>query len=343
MKAAVWHGPGDMRVETIKEPVPGPDDLLLEVICCNICGSDVRTYSSGSSSIRPGTILGHEFAGRALKAPRWTGLSEGDLVTAAQDTPCGECWYCRNGLEHICENKMEFGKHFPGAFAEMMVVPEIVLRKGWVKRIPAGMSVEEASLIEPASSCVHAQSTSPVRRGDSVLIIGAGPIGCIHAELAKSAGAGKVILADVSEDRLELAGRFQVDVRVNPAGEDWRAVVLNHCPQGVDLAISACPSPKALVDAVGLVRKAGRVVSFGGLPKDDHHVSLDGNRIHYDEVTVTGSYAYSRHENDRALSLIERKVIHAAMYVTSSVSLDEIIEGMDQARHARALKVQVRP
>ncbi|HEY3315126.1 MAG TPA: alcohol dehydrogenase catalytic domain-containing protein [Bacillota bacterium] len=343
MKAAIWYGPGRIEVETVPDPIPGPADLLLKIICCNICGSDLRTYLSGSSSIKPGTILGHEFAGQVVSAPEGSGFSPGDVVTAAQDINCGDCGYCRHGLEHICQNKLEFGKHFPGAFAELMVVPETALAKGWVRKLPPGMTPEEASLVEPASSCVHTLAITPRRPGQAVLIIGAGPIGCLHGELAKAAGAGLVLLADTAEDRLNMAERFGFDACLNARQTEFREQVFRLCPGGVDLAISANPSPAAIIQAIDLVRKAGIVVAFGGLPKGDPWLTIDGNRIHYDEIVLMGSYAYSRRENDEALARILKRDIHPELYITDVLPLDSIREGFERARAGRALKLQIRP
>jgi len=341
MKAAVWYGPGDLRIETLPEPSFTPDDMLVSVLACNICGSDLRTFVSGSRSIPPGTVLGHEFAGRVLQAPPGSGFVPGDLVTAAQDTPCGECWYCTHGMEHVCENKLEFGKHFQGAFAERMVIPSLVLRKGWVRKVPGDLSLDAASLIEPLSSCVHAHNLVPTRPGDLVVIIGAGPIGCMHGQLAKHFG-GRVVLTDLSATRLELARRFSFDAYVQAPHEDLAEVVRRLAPQGADKVISANPSPAAILQGVDLVRKGGHVIAFGGLPVDNHSVAVDGNRVHYDEIHLVGSYAYSRDENDQALDLIRQGVISAEQYITVRYPLEELAQAMETARQASQLKVQIR-
>jgi len=341
MRAAVWYGPEQMKVEAVPDLNPGPDDMLLKIICCNICGSDIRTFSSGSSSIKEGTILGHEFVAEVIEAPSNSGFNAGDMVAAAQDIPCTTCWYCKNGMEHICENKLEFGKHFQGAFAEKMLIPDVALRQGWVKKIPAGMSINAASLIEPVSSCVHTRSVVKFNPGETILIIGAGPIGCMHGELAMHFGAEKVIMADKSESRLEVAKRFNFTNYVNPGMSSLEQMIKKDFPFGVDKVISANPSPKALAEAVGLVRKRGTVVAFGGLPKDNYLIQVDGNRVHYDEVSIIGSYAYSRAENDLALDYVQSGIISSEKYITATFSLDDITMGMHEARQATGMKVQI--
>lgn len=341
MQAAVWYGPGEMKVEKVADPQCGGEDVLLRVLCCNICGSDVRTYTSGSSSIPEGTVLGHEFVGQVLKSPKNSEYKPGQLVTAAQDIPCTKCWYCTNGMEHICENKLEFGKHFQGAFAEQMVIPEIALRQGWVKKVPDKMSINAASLVEPLSSCVHTRSVTEFKTGEKVLIIGSGPIGCIHGELAKEFGAQSVIIADLSQPRLDIAKKFGFTEYINPGTTNLSETITINYPFGVDKVISANPSPKALAEAIGLVRKGGTVVAFGGLPKDNFIVEADGNRIHYDEVVLTGSYAYSRAENDLAFKYVETGVISSEKYITSVYPLAEIEKGMKEAQRAEGMKVQI--
>jgi L-iditol 2-dehydrogenase len=342
MRAAIWYEPGKLEVQQIEDPACSQNDLMLKVLLCNICGSDLRTYMFGSASIKSGTVLGHEFVGRVLQAPAWSEFSTGHLVTAAQDIPCEHCWYCLHNMEHVCENKMEFGKHFQGAFAEYMVIPEVALRQGWVKRVPETMTKNAATLIEPVSSCVHTQSIVSFKLSENVLIVGGGPIGCIHGELAKHAGADAVILSDLSEARLERAKRFGFTRYVNASSVNLIDFVRESFPLGMDKVISANPSPDALAEAIQLVRKGGTVIAFGGLPKDNFTVKADGNRIHYDEVTLTGSYAYSRKENDLAFKYIAEGVVSADQYITSVYPLEDIVEGMKKAQKAEGMKVQIK-
>jgi len=245
-------------------------------------------------------------------------------------------------MEHLCENKMEFGKHFQGAFAEYMAIPEVALRKGWVKRIPETMTENEATLIEPVSSCVHTQSIVSFKSSENVLIVGGGPIGCIHGELVKHVGADAIVLADLSEARLESAKRFGFTSYVNASSVNLIEYVRENFPLGMDKVISANPSPDALAQAIQLVRKRGTVIAFGGLPKDNFTVQADGNRIHYDEITLTGSYAYSRKENALAFEYVSTGVISADQYITSVYPLEEIVEGMKAAQRAEGLKVQIK-
>lgn len=342
MQAAVWYGPGKLRLETVMDPECGPADVLLKVLCCNICGSDVRTYTSGSSSIPEGTILGHEFVGQVLQAPADSEFKTGQLITAAQDIPCTECWYCKNGMEHICENKLEFGKHFQGAMAEKMVIPEIALRQGWVKKVPEKMSINAASLVEPLSSCVHTRFVTEFKPGETVLIVGGGPIGCMHGELAKHFGAQAVILADLSQSRLDIAKKFGFTEYINAGAVNLSKEITAKYPFGVDKVISANPSPQVIAEAIGYVRKGGTVIAFGGLPKDNFIVHADGNRIHYDEVVLTGSYAYSLAENDLAFKYVETDVISSDKYITSVYPLEKIEDGMKEAQRAEGMKVQIK-
>lgn len=342
MRAAILNGPQNITINEVPEPIYSENDVLVKVICCNICGSDVRTYRFGSDSIKSGTILGHEFVGEVIKAPAWSGLNTGDRVTAAQDIPCGECWYCRNAMIHVCENKLEFGKQYQGAFADKMVIPEIAIKKGWVKKLPDTMSTEAGSLVEPVSSCVHTQIISPTKPGDVIVIIGAGPIGCIHGELAKNTKAEAVIIADLSEDRLEIARKFNFTDYVCTKKEDLVAKIKTMYPKGVDKVISANPSPEAVTQGIEIARKRGTVVAFGGLPKNNYMVPVNGNKIHYDEIQLMGSYAYSPQENDIAFDYISSGAISVEHYISEVFTLDRIEEGMRAAIDAKAMKIQIR-
>ncbi|GFN37174.1 zinc-binding dehydrogenase [Tepidimicrobium xylanilyticum] len=342
MKAAIWYGQNNIEVKDITEPKYKEGDLLLQVICCNICGSDIRTYRHGSNSIKPGTVLGHEFVAKVIDATNCDGFSEGDLVIASQDIPCGECWYCTNGYENVCENKLEIGKDFQGAFAKKIVLPEVILKKGWVRKLNSQISIDAGSLIEPVASCLHTQKLLPPKEGDNVVIIGAGPIGCMHGELAKHAGADKVIMADLSSSRLEIAEKFNFDKYINSSKEDLVQVIREMFPFGVDRVISANPSVDAVRQAVEMVRKKGVVIAFGGFPKANYMVELDGNRIHYDEVVVIGSYAYSREECDEAMDLIRKGAISVDNYISRRFPLEAIEEAMVLATKAEVMKIQIR-
>jgi L-iditol 2-dehydrogenase len=260
-----------------------------------------------------------------------------------QDTPCGECEYCLGGNEHVCENKLEFGKHFPGGFAEYVLVPQVVVEKGWVRRVPEGLSYDAATLVEPLSSCVHAQHISGIGRGDNIVVIGAGPIGCMHLQLARHRGARSVTMVEISGARLSLVQAFSPDLVIDPSKgdmvESFRAVY----PVGADVAIVACPSPEAVSQAVLVTRKCGRVVIFGGLPKDRAGVCLDGNYIHYEEISVMGSYAYTRAENDEALELVRTGVVRPENYITQVFCLDDVVQAFEAAKAATALKIKVVP
>lgn len=342
MKAAIYYGPQNIKVENVNDPTYTENDILIRVNICNICGSDIRTYRFGSDSIQSGTVLGHEFVGEVIDAPKWSDFKRGDKITAAQDIPCGTCWYCQHDMIHICENKLEFGKHFMGAFAENMVIPEIAIKNGWVRKLPETIDEKSGSLIEPLSSCIHANNIAPTRPGDIVLVIGAGPIGCMHAELAKNHEAKTVIIADLSEDRLNVARKFNFDYYFCTSKVDLIKVIRDLFPFGIDKVISANPSPEALSQGVELVRKQGTVIAFGGLPKNNYMINVNGNRIHYDEINLIGSYAYSPKENDRALDYILSGKINIDYYISKSFPLKNITDAMQEAINSKEMKIQIK-
>src|SRR5918993_4076921 len=209
MRAAVFHGPEDLRVCDLPRPAIGSGELLVKVAACAICGSDVRTFHHGARNISRPVVLGHELSGTVVDiGSDVSGFRIGQRVAVAPAIPCGECRCCRRGAETMCERLRSIGYEFDGGLAEFIAVPSSAVRAGCVNTVPDNVSFEEAAIAEPLACVINAQELVDVREGDSVVILGAGPIGCLHAALARVRGAAKVILVDVRAERLLLAEAF---------------------------------------------------------------------------------------------------------------------------------------
>ncbi|HOQ82205.1 MAG TPA: alcohol dehydrogenase catalytic domain-containing protein, partial [bacterium] len=196
-KAALLVNIEDLKIVDREIPQIGKNEILLRVKACAICGTDIKVFHHGHKHIVFPRVTGHELSGVIEKIGEdIKKYKVGDRVTVAPAIPCGECYYCRRGWQSMCDNLKTIGYQFDGGFAEYMVIPEVAIRNGCVNIIPDGLSFDEAALAEPLACVINGQQLSRVEMGDTVLIVGAGPIGCLHAELAKNIGASKVILAD---------------------------------------------------------------------------------------------------------------------------------------------------
>ncbi|HXL01537.1 MAG TPA: zinc-dependent dehydrogenase [Candidatus Atribacteria bacterium] len=345
MKAAVFYGPGDIRIE--ERPVPSLKgrEILLKVEACAICGTDVRIFRHGHHNIHPPQITGHEIAGViAALGEGVNGYKEGERVAVAPILHCGECFYCRRGLPNLCLNFEALGYHHPGAFAEYMVVPERALRGGNINRIPDNLSFEEASLTEPLACALNGELLSQVGVGDYVLVVGAGPVGCMHITLSRALGASKVIVSEVQEKRLLMSREFGADYYINPEKENLKEKLLQ-VTEGVGptVIIVAAPARKAQEEALDLAAARGRINFFGGLPGDNKIAQLDSNLIHYKELLIQGTSGSTPLHNTWALEMMAAGRVEGKKLISKVVSLDELPQAIEEAESGNYLKIVVKP
>jgi len=257
---------------------------------------------------------------------------------------CSRCIFCRQGRHELCANTREIAQQWDGGFAEYIAVPEEALNFGTISRIPPNLPPHLATLSEPASSCVHAQMKAGIGLGDSVVIFGCGPIGCMHVVLARARGARKIIVVDVSDDRLQMCGQFGPDVCVNSANEDLAGIVARETGGlGVDVVITANPVGATQVQAMEIARKGGRIVLFGGLPHGNSKPGIDTNLIHYKGLTVIGISTFNLEHYRLALECLTTGVIPAEKIVTHVLPLEEINDALRLAKEGKALKIVLKP
>jgi len=340
MKAAVLKHPEELSVEETAIPVPGDNEILLNIKACAICGTDVKVFHHGHKHIVFPRITGHEVSGTiSAVGKNIKEYSNGDRVAIAPAIPCGRCYYCRKGYQSMCDNLKAIGYHYDGGFAEYMLVPEDAVRNGCVNRIPGNVSFEEASIAEPLACVINGQSLSRVETGDTVLILGAGPIGCFHAEFAATTGAGKVILADISPERIKMA-EFTGSSLVDMSKNDIRKVVAEMTGgRMADRVIVAVGASQPQEQALELVAKRGSINYFGGLPKEKPFINFNSNLLHYGEFFVTGTHGSNPMHNRIALDLISSGRINARRYITHTYSLENIKEGLRKAENKEGLKI----
>ena len=206
MKAAVVQSNRKIALKEVDKPKVPVNSILIRVEACAICGSDLRIVSGKDKRAKFPLIIGHEMAGIVEQiGERVDGFKEGDKVTVAPGISCGKCRMCKKGLQNLCENMISIGYFYPGAFAQYMVPPPLALTQGFVNKIPENLSLDDATSVEPLACCINGQEIVKITRKDTVAIIGAGPIGCMHVELCHIRGCKKIILLQRSQPRLDIA------------------------------------------------------------------------------------------------------------------------------------------
>jgi L-iditol 2-dehydrogenase len=329
-----------VRIEEKEVPEIGDKELLVKVHVCGVCGTDVKTVLRGHPLIKPPAVLGHEIAGDIVRIGKdVTEHRIGERVVVAPYVPDDTCYYCLRGRYTLCTGLYEESPT-PGGFAEFVKVPPSIVKKGTLE-IPNTVSYEEAALTEPLACCLHGIEECHVGVGDCVAIVGDGPIGLMHLQLAKFKGATKIILSGQLNDRLRLAEELGASVTVNETEENPVKKVMDETNnRGGDAVIVAVGSVAAVEQGLKLVRKGGIVNLFGGFPGQSE-LKLDPNLIHYSEVTLTGTFGFSHINFARALQLICTRSVKMNKLITHRFKLDEVLTAIDVLADRKGLKAVV--
>lgn len=346
MKAAVYLNPGHIEIREVSTPTAGPGEVVLAIDACTVCGTDVRIYKHGHRNVTPPRITGHEICGTVKEVgPGVEGITVGERVIVYTEVGCGRCEYCIQKRINMCAERKAIGYAFDGGFAEYMKVPAAAVAQGNLIKVPDGVPSAHAAIAEPLACCLNGQRFLDISLGDTVVVFGAGAIGCMHLELAKRQGAAKLILINnSSEERLRLAERFDPDVCITAAKEDPVEAVLKATQgRGADVVIVACSSPKAQEQAIAMAAPHGRISLFGGLPGTEPRISFDSNRVHYKELSVFGAFSAYPHQYLQALNYISSGIIPAEKLLTHEFPLDQTAQAIETAAKGEALKVVVRP
>ncbi len=345
MKAVVYYGPGDIRVEQIPKPDGSEDELLVKVDACAVCGTDLKSYKHGNPRIEAPAAMGHEFTGLVQKVgEKVDGFSEGDRIVMATSVSCGSCYYCNSGWSNLCVDLRAMGFAYPGGMAEYVVIPGRAIQNGHVIKVPAGVKAEHAALAEPVSCAVNSLGHCEIRPGDVVVVLGAGPMGLMNACVARGLGAGKIILSEINPQRLAQAQQFDCDVLINPAEQDLVECVKEQTDGiGADVAIVAAPAAAPQEMAVDLVRKRGTVCLFASLPVGQSTLSYDSRTIHYGELRVVGTSDSTPAHVTKAVELISTGKIPTEKLVSHVLGLDGIMDAYKLMESGEALRVVLKP
>jgi len=345
MLAAVLTAPGTIELQDLPVPQPDADSVLVRVRACALCGSDVRILHHGNPRVRPPQVMGHEIAGEVVAVgERVSKFAVGERVAIGADVPCGECEACEAGMGNNCATNLAMGYQFAGGFAEYVLLEPRVVRFGPVHRIPGGLSDDVATLAEPLACAINGYEVAGLRPGETVVVIGAGPIGCMLVEYGRFLGAGKVILVQRSRTRLELARPFGAQVAFSSLDQDPVARVQAETGgRGADVIFTANSSPEAQEQALQMLGFRARLNLFGGLPPGSRPISFDSNLVHYREAVVTGSHGSVPRHHALALRLLAAGAINGERYITHRYPLTEVHEAFKTAASGEALKVILHP
>lgn len=348
MKALRFHAPEDLRLEDVPEPTPAADEVKIRVRNCSTCGTDVKIRKNGHPNLSPPRTLGHEIAGEITEigADVTGDWQVGDRVQVIAAVPCGDCHECRKGWMAVCQNQTSVGYQYDGGFAEYMVVPREVLRVDGMNRIPEGVSFAEASAAEPFACAINAQEQLGIEEGDTLVVFGAGPIGCMHVRIARGVHkVGRVILVDINAERLRMsADAVQPDVVINSSETDVVAKVMELTDgRGADVVITATPANVTQEQAIAMAARNGRISFFGGLPKNDPIIACDSNVVHYRQLHIHGANGSAPEHNRRALAYIASGEVPVADLITRRVPLSQVMDVFEIVARGEAIKVTVEP
>ncbi|MCF7732366.1 MAG: alcohol dehydrogenase catalytic domain-containing protein [Akkermansiaceae bacterium] len=344
IKAVVYHAPGDIRVEDVPMPVCGADELLVKVDACAVCGTDLKSMVSGNPRIKAPRTMGHEFTGliEAVGA-EVDGFATGERVVMATSVSCGECFYCRRGYRNLCEKLAPMGFSYEGGMAEYLVIPGLAIRNGHVIKVPAGVKPEHAALAEPLSCAVNACGNCNIREGDTVVVIGAGPMGILNACAAREFGAGRIIMAEINPDRLAKCAPF-ADLLVNSGEQDLKRIVLAETGGvGADVVIVAAPAAPPQEEALAIVRKQGTVCLFASLPVGKCELRIDSRLLHYGEIKLVGSSDSTPEHVRRAVEMIAGGALRMDLLATHKLPLDGIHQSFELMKSGESMRVVLIP
>ncbi|WP_235471295.1 zinc-binding dehydrogenase [Herbaspirillum hiltneri] len=353
MKAVVCHGPKDYRLQTIRCPQAGRNELVIRIGACGICASDCKCHSGAAmfwggdgqdSWVKPPVVAGHEFFGYVAAlgegAAEHFGVQQGDRVIAEQIVPCEACLFCKTGKYWMCEVHNIFGfqrEVADGGMAEYMRLPSNAV----VHKIPMDMPLEDAAIIEPLSCAIHTVNRGDIQLDDVVVIAGAGPLGLMMTQVAKLKTPKKLVVVDLVPERLALAREFGADVVIDPTKEDALAVIKGLTGgYGCDVYIETTGVPAGVTQGLQLIRRLGRFVEFSVFGKETSaDWSIIGDRKELDvRGAHLGPYCYPV-----AIDLLARGLVTSKGIVTHSFPLEKWEEAFALANSVASIKVLLKP
>jgi (R,R)-butanediol dehydrogenase / meso-butanediol dehydrogenase / diacetyl reductase len=321
MKAAIYHGRGDIRVGSVPDPeTPGPGEVVLEVLRSAICGTDSTEWSRGPLLARPPVILGHEFVGRVVEVGEGVAdVSLGDRVVSGAGVSCGRCEWCRAGRINLCAAYYTLGLHANGGLAERVSTPAAICR-----RVPESCSDDAAAMAQPVAVALHAIRRSGAAAGETCAVIGVGGIGAFIVASAAAQGIAPVIAVDIDEERLDRARRLGAHAALNASGRDLAELILRATDgEGAHVVVEASGAPEAPAAAIEATRRGGRIVIVG-LQSEPREIDLFALTVHEIEVTTTLAHVCDV-DLPESLNIISRSDL-ASVALDRIIPLDELVD-----------------
>lgn len=350
MHAVVYRGVNDMRLETVPVPRIGPGELLVKIATCGVCGTDLKKIHTGSHSAP--RIFGHEMAGTIVAAGEGVnGFQIGERVVVHHHVPCNECYYCRKGTPAQCPLYKKTGvtagfEPSGGGFAEYIRVMDFVVNQGGVVRIPDGIPFEQAAFIEPVNTVLKGVKLLNLAPDDTVLVIGQGPIGLMHAVLA-SRIAGKVLTSDLYPERHAIAAKYGLKHPIHAGTQNVVERVLAETEgRGADAVVLAVGGTALIRTAMDAARPGGRVMFFAQTQRGE--VTIDPAAVCVDEKTLLGSYSSSFGILDEVTGLVfdgYRNGFDLTQLISHRFAMEDAVEAIDIASHPKAdsMKIMIEP
>ena len=337
MKALVYNGAKNLKVKDVPMPSVGENDVLIKILYCGVCGTDIHIYNGEGGAFETPTplIIGHEFSGVVEKiGSKVTNVREGDLVTVDPNDTCGDCYFCKNAKQQFCENIIGIGTTEDGGFAEYCSVSAKQVFKFDSKLDPLA-----AAMAEPVSCCVHGIDLCNIKHGDEVLVIGGGQIGLILLQLAKLAGASKVILSEPVAEKREMAKKVGADLVINPIEEDVKAILKANC-KNLDAVIECVGNPKTISDAIDWAGYGSTVMMYG-LTGPNARLTISPDVIFKKEIKLTSSFI-NPYTFGRAIALLESGRLDVTSSIAHIISLDNAESIFEDEHYRRDGKVVVK-
>ena len=343
MIAATFTQGGKFEIKEVARPEIAKDEILLRVKATSICGTDTKIIRNGHRKLRDGEqiVLGHEFAGVIEQiGSAVEGFTEGQAIGVAPNWGCGRCKPCQRGMANYCAEYHAFGITHDGSHTQWVRIPSEAIVQGNILPLPGDVSWSGVSLAEPLSCVLGGQTAARLSVGESVLVYGAGPMGLLHILAARAAGAAVIVAADPNAERLTVARKLGATHTVQSNVEDIRSRVNEITDrQGLDVVITAVPIPEIVPEGLSILGIFGRLCLFAGLPKDRAIVGLDGNLIHYKNLSVTGTTGGCNADYAKALGLITSGAVPVEGIISHRFQLDQLSEAYETALAGRGMKI----
>jgi len=328
VKSIFLENPSQISLKESPKPVCNGGDVVLKMHACGICRSDLENIAG--HSCKPTSKIGHEVSGTIIELSKDVhGFELGERVFVHHHSHCKDCHFCNHGNETMCARYVDSLQ--PCGMSEEFLLPEWNVKQGCLFKIPDDMSFEEATLIEPLGCCVRAQKKLKIQKDDSVAIFGVGPIGFIHALLAKSRGANTIFCLDINKFRLNFCKKANLGIPINVNDPNlYQKISLQTENRGVDFAIIATNEMSVLLKAIDLVRKGGTILLFGE-PRKNSKLDFDISKLYSKEISIIPSYAATNENITEAMGLIKKKIVNVKQLITHKFPLDEVQDALSFA------------